>query len=279
MPVCGQPRADRSEHRRQLRGAFEPAQVAGREDQPALVAHVLARGALSRRSDADLREAPGHDEAFGEGFVDPGAVAAGFAEVVLPGVAVRVDVHHGQRAPQPPAVGAQQRQRDAVVAAEPDHVVAPDQRVGQRHQRSAHRVERRVGQRQVARVAEPTERADVEVRMDRVAQHVAGQTDRARAETRAGAVGGRTVPRDAGDGKGLVERGAGLQETGAVEECKAGHRSGRRQSSPHDKHAAASRAGRRGRACSMSACDGGAVDPSRVSTRGRFCVFAPRNLE
>ena len=52
---------------------------------------------------------------------DPGAVAAGFAEVIGPGVAVRVEVDHRERPAEPGAVGPQQRQRDRVVAAEPRH--------------------------------------------------------------------------------------------------------------------------------------------------------------
>ena len=67
---------------------------------------IQARGTLGGRADADLHEAFVDHQPLGHRLVHPGAVAAGFAEVVFPGVAMSVEVDDGQRPTQVLAVFA-----------------------------------------------------------------------------------------------------------------------------------------------------------------------------
>jgi len=204
VAVGGEPLPDRGGHGRQLRRALEASQLACIEDLPAPGSHVVARLANTGRADADLREALGNHETFLESLVDPGAVAAGFAEVVFPGVAVGIEMDHRQRSAEPGLVGSQQRQRDRVIAADPGHVVGADHRVHARRHGRAHGFEAGVGQRQVTQVGQVGRGVDVEVRMDAVAQHVACFADGARTEACARPVGDRAIPREAGDGIGPI---------------------------------------------------------------------------
>ena len=120
----------------------------------------------------------------------------------------------------PGAVGAQQRQRDRVVTAEPAHVVSADQLDHEQLHRRPHAREAGVWQRQVAGIAEQTERRDIEKRVRRIAQHVAGFADRARTETRAGPVRDSTVPSHASDRERRGGRGCGRPQTGTLrQEC------------------------------------------------------------
>mmetsp|Transcript_23911 Transcript_23911/g.56805 ORF Transcript_23911/g.56805 Transcript_23911/m.56805 type:complete len:339 (-) Transcript_23911:160-1176(-) len=204
------------QHRRELGRRFEPAQLARRENQPALVAHILARPALGRRADAELHETAVHHQALLHRLEHPAAVAAGLAEMVGPGVAVRIEVQHRQRLAEVRAVGPQQAEGDAVVPPQPGHVVPGDQRRQLLGERSAHALQAGVGQGQVAEVGQRAQRRHIEQRVRAVAQHVAGLADGPRAEASARAVGDRAVPGDAGHGEGLAGVGARRLEKGRV---------------------------------------------------------------
>jgi hypothetical protein len=140
-------------------------------------------------------------------------MAAGFVEMADPGVAMRVEVDHRQRTAQIFTVGAQQAERDRVMATQPAHVVRLQQPRHQRLHGRAHVHEAGVGQRQVAGITQHADGRHIEVRMQGTAQHVAGLADGARHEACAAAVGDGTVPGDAGHGEGRVgASGRHLQE-------------------------------------------------------------------
>ena len=160
-------------------------------------------------------------------------MAAGLAEMVFPGVAVGIEVDHRQRPAEPGAVGAQQRQRHRMIAAEPDQMVGADQAVDRLRHRGAHRREAGAGQREVADVGEQCRRRDIEVRMDAVAQHVARLADGARAEARSRPVADRAVPGQAGDGVATARVGdRHLQESMVREEGKGAHHVGSARDGP-----------------------------------------------
>ena len=98
------------EERLQLALVLEAAQVAGAEAAAATVVDVIAGEAVAGGADADLGEQFGQHQVFLHRLVHPGAVAAGFTEVVAPGVGVGVEVQHRQGAAEGRAVGAQQGQ-------------------------------------------------------------------------------------------------------------------------------------------------------------------------
>ena len=79
-------------------------------------------------------------------------MAGRLAEVVSPGVAVRIEVHHGDGPAMNLIERAQQRQRHRVVATQPDHVVLLQQCQRLRHQCFAHGAYARIRQQQVARI-------------------------------------------------------------------------------------------------------------------------------
>lgn len=111
-----------------------------------------------------------------------------------------------------------------MVAAEPGQVVATDQLLDRLRHRGAHRREAGVGQREVADVGEQRRGRDIEVRVDAVAQHVAGLADRARTEARPWPVAYRAVPGQAGDGVAPARVGdRHLQEGMVREEGKGAH--------------------------------------------------------
>ena len=190
------------------------------EDLPALVCHVLARGALAAGADANLHRVRRADQPLLQRFIGPGAVARGFAEVIAPGVAVRVEMHTGQRLAA--AVlrlrRAQQRERDRVVAAEEHAVVLRHQRRGLRLDGAAHLGQRRgVRQAHVQRIAQLAQRRHVEHGVDAIAQHQARRADRLRAETRPRPVRHHAVVRHTGHGKRLCAQfGRGQKAVGVV---------------------------------------------------------------
>ena len=223
IAVRGQAGAQRVEQRCELLRAFQPAQIACGVDQPTLVMHVLACTALTGRADAELREAGACHQPFLHRLVDPGAVATRLAEVIGPGVAVGIEVQHRQWPAAMRTVGAQQRQRDRVIATDPDHVVARDERRHLGHHRLAHRAQTGIGQRQVAGIAQLPDWRDIEVWVDAVAQHVTGLADRTRPHSCTGAVRGRAVPGDAGHRVALPLGGRSLHEGVVGGVGKTGH--------------------------------------------------------
>jgi len=148
-------------------------------------------------------------------------MAAGFTEVVGPGIAMGVEMDDGQRPAEPGAVGPQQGQGDGVVTADPGHVVRADQPLDQRAHGSTHAFEAGVGQRKVACVTQMRFGAQVEVGVGAIAQHVAGFANGARPEACAGAVGDAAVPRNAGHGVGGLRISRRCpQKTGVGQEGK-----------------------------------------------------------
>ena len=190
-------------HHRQQAVAVPAAQGSGGVDQAALVLHIFPGGALAAGAQADLHGAPGVHQLLLNGFVSPGAVAAGFAEMVFPGVAMRVEIHQGQRA-MALLRRTQQRQRDRMVAAQKHHVVTRHQGSRLPLDMAAHLGQRRsVGEAHVACIAKLAERRHIEIRVNPVAQHRAGPADFLRAEARARPVGYGAVEGHARNGKGV----------------------------------------------------------------------------
>ena len=129
------------------------------------------------------------------------AVGERGAEVGLPGVQVRVEVHQCDR-PEPLPGHAQQRERDRVVAADREQAASPGQQPGRG---SLHLVDRLVDVERVARDVTGVrhllrgERPDAQAGMPGP-QQPRSLPDRGRAEPGARPVGRSAVERDPGDG-------------------------------------------------------------------------------
>ncbi len=151
-----------------------------------------------RRSDADLHHAAGIDQALLDGVEKDGAVAKRLAEVGAPGVDMGVEMDDAERPSLLLGRGAQQRQRDAVVAAESDKVadrgrLLLDQLEARRDVAEGDGEIADVGQRQRRRRVETPEG------MVAVDQHAARPADGRGAEAGAGAICGADVEGNAGD--------------------------------------------------------------------------------
>ncbi len=155
--------------------------------------------ALHRRSQADLDHSPRLDQPFLDGVIEHRAVRIGLTEIVGPGVHVRIEVDERRRSlcRAPFFQRAQQRQRDAVLAAERHQV--PDRT---RLFLDAREARRDVAQRD-RKIADIRDRqgrgVDPVSGMIAVDQHAARVPDRAGPEARAAAIGGADVERDPGD--------------------------------------------------------------------------------
>ena len=76
--------------------------------------HPLAEGpvphlALHRRADADLYHAGWIDDSFVDGMKEHRAMSEQLAEIIRPGIDMRVEMHQPQRVPEPLAQRTQQR--------------------------------------------------------------------------------------------------------------------------------------------------------------------------
>ena len=89
-----------------------------------------------------------------------------------------------------------------MVAAEPHHVMAGQQGLQQVGQGGLHRFEAGVGQGQITGIPQLAVKADLEVGVDAVAEHVARLADAAGGQAGPGAVGDPAIPGQAGDGEG-----------------------------------------------------------------------------
>ena len=91
------------------------------DDGDALRQRPVVDRALDRGADADLHHTPRLDQSFVDGVIEHRAVRIDLAEIVGPGVNVGVEMNECARA-APLRERAQERQRDAVLAAERDEV-------------------------------------------------------------------------------------------------------------------------------------------------------------
>ena len=180
--------------------------VDGHHGEPELAVVDEVSGAVQRTARADVHAGRGVEQALLGRAPERRAVGVGRAEVAVPRVEVRVEVHHRHRLRR--RDGTQQRKRDGVVAAE--------------HQQAGGALA------QVARGA--LDAADRLVDRERVDRHVAGVgdlLDGERRQVRRGVVGpqqlgrgpdrGRPEPRTRTVGDSRVERDADHRDVGAVD--------------------------------------------------------------
>ena len=85
------------------------------------------------------------DQPLLNSFIDPRAMPTGFPKMVLPRIAVSIEMDHRERLAEPGLVGPQQWQGNGVVTANPDHVMGTYQLTDLRHHGDAHRVQAGVG--------------------------------------------------------------------------------------------------------------------------------------
>ena len=175
---------------------LELVNLGGGDDGDAAPGRPVVDLAPHRRADADLDHPARLDQPFFDGVVEHRTVAVALSERVGPGIDMGIEVDERCR-PVAPAQRAQQRQGDAVVAAQRDQVREPgggflDQRQAGRNvpQREAEIAD--VGERQRRRI-------DPVVGMRAVHQHPAGGADGRRTEPGAAAVGGAEIERNPGD--------------------------------------------------------------------------------
>ena len=145
-------------------------------------------------------------------MIEDRAVAVSLAETVGPGIDVSVEVNERRRA-APFRQRAQERQRDAVIAAQGDEMLDLTRLLlDQRH--AADKVAKRdrevadVGQRQLCCI-------DAVLRMLAIHQHAARLPDRPRPEPGAAPIGRAEVERNSGN----ADRRGGIAASGA-EECR-----------------------------------------------------------
>ena len=129
-------------------------------------------------------------------MIEDRAVRLRLPEIVRPGVDMRVEVNERDRA-VPLRECAQQRQRDAVIAAERDEMRDTGRLLLDQRQALGDIAERNgeianIGERQRRRI-------DPMHRMIAIDQHAACLSDRRRTEARAGAIGGAEIEGNAGD--------------------------------------------------------------------------------
>ncbi len=142
------------------------------------------------------------DQLLLDGVEEHRAVRIALAEIVGPGVDMRVDVHQRERTSALFGGGPQQRQCDGVIAAQRDEVcdrrgLFLDERQALRDVAERNPEIADVGHRKRGGV-------DPALRVIAVHQHAARLPDRSRPETRAAAVGGAQIERDAGNAERRV---------------------------------------------------------------------------
>jgi len=129
-------------------------------------------GVVQRTADAHVHTPRTIDQPLLRGAAERRAVRVGRPEVGVPGVKVRVEVHHSHRA-VPTSDGTQQRQRDRVVAAEGEQAPGP---LGQRIGAALHLRDRLLDRKRVhgdvpgVDDLEPGERRDADSRVVRPQQ-------------------------------------------------------------------------------------------------------------
>ena len=129
------------------------------------------------------------------------------AEIDLPGVEMRVELHQADRPAEPPCERAQQRQGDAMLAAETDQMTDACRLLFDARQAGLDIAER---DRELANVGNIHRgRVDPASRMLAVHQHPAGGAYGARSGPGAGAVGSAEIERHAGNAEPSIPVGAG----------------------------------------------------------------------
>ena len=127
------------------------------------------------------------------------AVRVRLTEIVRPGVDVGVEMHQREAAADPARQRTQQRQGDAVLAAQGNQMAKPRHLLLDQLQAGRYVAE---GKPEIADVGDVQRRGfNPEFRMRAIGQHPAGSPDRVRAVARAGTVGGADVQRHASDDK------------------------------------------------------------------------------
>jgi hypothetical protein len=165
---------------------------------------------LHRRANADLDHAARVDQSFLDRVIEHRTMSMVLAEIGGPGVHVCVEMHQGETVAHAASQGAQQRQRDAMLAAQ-------RQQVAEARCLLLDQVQARGDVAQceleIANIGEvQLRRLDPEFRMVAVGQHAAGAPNGVRPIARSGAIGCADIQRDAGNHKVCITIGAGDAE-------------------------------------------------------------------
>lgn len=115
---------------------FSRPRLTGRVDFTATGYNILACCLFPGRAYADLDRRFGNDQTSLYCLISPGAMTGRLAEVVLPSIAMSIEMDQRQRPTVQLAIGTRQRQGDRMIAAELPHVMFAREIAGHARQKS-----------------------------------------------------------------------------------------------------------------------------------------------